>query len=184
MVSKLLIACLRNDELACFVLNKAVEAIERDRSIDYGKWKSEGGCRLKRIEPCEMNRHPVLLIGEERDMDLASFEARDQCTRGEGIIVVTHGTKSIPPGLNFIPPYRFFKGLRLVGGENIAGLRKVVLLDPAEGRGEGYRTVLAKHAATAIRISMETEAAAAALFPEPEPARERQPIVLASPINA
>ena len=184
MESKFLIVCSRDDELACSVIDQAVGIIERGRSIDYGKWRSEGGCQLKRIEPCEMNRHPVFLISEDIGMNLASFEARDQCTRGEGIIVVSYGSKNIPLNMNFIPPRRFCKGLRLVGGEMIAGLRKVMLLDPAHGRGEGYRKVLIKHAAIAIRISMEIEFAAAALFPDLEAACERRPTTLASPVNA
>jgi hypothetical protein len=183
MKGKFLIVCFRDDELACSVLDEVVATIERGRLIDYGRWKSEGGCRLKRIEPCEMNRHPVFLVGES-GMNLASFEARDQCTCGEGIIVVTYGSNNIPLGMNFIPPRRFFRGLRLVGGDTIAGLRKVVLLNPAEGRGEGYRKVLVKHVATMIRFSIEIEAADAALFPAPEAACELRQTALATGANA
>ncbi len=184
MASKLLIACFRGDDLACATLEQAIALIGYARNIDYGnRWKNEAGCKQKCIDPREMNPHPVFLIGEG-GMNFASFEARNNCTRGEGIIVVTHGSTNIPLGMKFIPPYRFFKGLRLVDGENIAGLRKVVLLDPAEGRGDGYRRVLTKHAATTISISMETEAAAMALFPDPEAARESRQILAPSSMNA
>ena len=147
---KVMVACFCDDILACAALDETVGLTERMRKIKYDRWKSEGGCRLKRIEPTELNRHPVFLEGGP-GMDLGSFAPRDGCERETGIVVMSFGYGAERFHIGTLKPRNYWRGILSSKGD-IAGFRRLVIVsnDPRFMSDESYRRLLNRKIAEAL----------------------------------
>jgi hypothetical protein len=159
-----MVACFRDDELASAALEETVDLVERIRKIKYGRWLNEGGCLLRRVEPPELNRHPVFLKGGW-GMDLGSFAPRDQCDRGSGIIVMSFGYGSERFLIDTLKPRNYWRGILLSEG-NVAGFRRLVVIsNDSRFMGDGgYRKLLMRKMAEALYGAAVDADYAASLF--------------------
>jgi hypothetical protein len=161
---KAMIACFGDDELACAALEETVVLAERIRKIKYGRWLNEGGCRLRRVEPPELNRHPVFLMGWW-GMDFSSFVARDQCDRGSGIIVMSYGYGSEKFLIDTLKPRNYWRGV-LLSESNVAGFRRLVVIsNNSRFTGDGdYRKLFLRKTSEALYGAAVDADYAATLF--------------------
>jgi hypothetical protein len=147
---KAMVACFRDDELACAALEETVGLAERIRKIKYGRWLNEGGCRLKRIEPAELNRHPVFLEGE-LGMDLGSFAPRDGCERETGIVVMSFGYGSERFLIDDLKPRNYLRGI-ILSERSVAGFRRLIVVsnDSRFMSAGSYRKLLMRKTSEAL----------------------------------
>lgn len=171
--SRLLIACHEDDHAAASVIDRLQDAVERITPRLY-VWRRKAGCLFGRIEPVYDNHFPVLVKGV-LGLFLGGYESVEACERNKGILIVTLGSSAIPTSLASAPARGYFRGWQLDESEDIAGFRKVILLNETIDRAPGYAAKMADQAAIAIMMGLEDPALEQSVFLEPGLGRKRSP---------